>query len=102
MTTETRRADILQGYVDSGLDAAAAIHKLKTDHPEYFPKHRGSQGEPLTFEAMVSDNIRKHGMTPDCAIRAASSDSLMQRDYYDRLRVGAAADLDQILEGKAV
>jgi hypothetical protein len=103
MTTKTHRADILQGYIDSGLDPAAAIAKLKEDHPEYSPSHRNKQGEPQTFEAVVSDFIRNQGFKPDHAIRAASTrEPRMQKEYYDRLRVGAALDLDRILEGYPV
>lgn len=96
------RAEILQGYIDGGLDPAAAIQRLKTDHPEFFPKHRGDKGEPLTFEAVISDFIRQ-GFTPERAIRAASTSAgRLQKDYYDRLRVGAASDLERIIEGNLV
>jgi hypothetical protein len=103
MITTIHRADVLQSYIDSGLDPTAAIRKLKADAPEYVPNHRNAQGDPLTFEAVVSDNIRKHHMTPDVAIRAATtSDPRMQRDYYERLRVGAVGNLEWILKGNQI
>lgn len=102
MAQKLHRAEILQKYLDNGIDPAAAIEKLKLEHPEYSPRHRDAKGEPLTFEAVVSDYM-KQGLSPDVAVRAAvASDGVLQRDYYDRLRVGAASDLEWILKGHAV
>ena len=97
MKTYPQRADVLQGYLDSGLSPVEAIQKLKTDHPEYCPKHRGDQGEPRTLEALVSDHIRNDARTPDQAVSTASRQNpLMVREYYERLRVGAVANLDDL------
>lgn len=102
MNTEKHRSDLLQEYLDGGLSPVEAIQKLKTDHPELCPKHRGDQGEPITLEALVSDYIRNDAMTPDQAVSTASRrNPLMVRKYYERLRVGAVANLND-LEGHPV
>lgn len=61
-------------------------------------KHQ--RGKPQTFEALVLDYIRKDGMTPVQAVRAATaSDGRLQADYYERLRVSTAANMNFVLEG---
>ena len=72
--------------------------------------HRGMQREVrerFGIEGeLLSVDIRPrmtNGMTPDMAIRAAAaSDGRLQRDYYDRLRLGAATDLEWIKKGNRV
>lgn len=101
MELTKHRADILQGYMDEGLDAVKAIRRFKIDHPEYTPKHIDGNGDPVTFEAIVSRLIRVEKMTPDRAVRVASARNPRAiADYYRRLAVGAAADLDYVCEGK--
>lgn len=96
-------ATILKEYLEKGLTAAEAVAKFKADHPEYHPKDRDDQGTPLTFEAVIADYIREYGMTPGQAINAAATHNPgLQHDYFERLRVGAAMDLDWVCEGHCV
>jgi len=95
MITKMHKADVLSGYIAAGLTPVEAIKKLKAENQEYFPKHFTEKGEPLTFEGLISHFIRVEKMSPDRAVRTATSRSpKLQREYYERLRVGAATDSD--------
>ena len=95
------RGEVLLAYVEAGLTPVEAIQKLKTENKEFSPAHRDASGAPLTFEAAVFDQILK-GNTPDRALRAVNSRyPKMQGDYYRRLKIGAAADLERIIGSAA-
>jgi hypothetical protein len=96
----TKRIDIIQAYLDRGLTPEAAILQFKKDRPEYQTRHFDKNGTPLTFEAAVSRNMRKFGMTAGEAITAANKqDWRLYKDYQFRLENGIACDLEYVKKG---
>ncbi len=102
MTNIKHRSTYMQELEAAGHTPEEIIAAVK-NNPVYTPQHRDAKGSPLTFEALVSDFIRVQKFAPEAAVRAARAKAgLFERDYYARLRIGAASDLDWIMKGNRV
>ncbi len=102
MTKIKHRSTYMQELEAAGHTPEEIIKAVK-NNPVYNPQHRDVKGNPLTFEALVSDFVRVHKFAPEAAVRAARAKAgHLDRNYYERLRIGAASNLDWIMKGNFV
>jgi len=100
MANKKHRGEFIAELEAEGKTPEEIMAALKADE-DYFPKHRGSAGNPLTYEAAIVDYM-KAGMNEKQAVSAAGNyHAGFQRDYYRRLSLGAAASLETVVAGKA-
>ncbi len=100
MADKLHRGQFMANLEAEGKTIEEIFAAVKADE-DYTPKHRDKDGRPLTLEAAIIDGLRA-GMTPVQAVSAASTyHKGFQQNYYYRLRLGAAADLETIVAGKA-